>query len=155
MWYNTSTEDEVINASIIDFPDAIWERSGDWDVVAKLFFLIPILVISVPGNGFVIYLMTIDRSLLTSINLFICNLVSVDMITNLFFPWLVLCDGIFQNYVLGYFLCKVGVFLRSKHLTQNLSKFFSCSVKKCCYLYYKITISVSKSIFCQNFLVLW
>ena len=69
---------------------------------------------SVSGNGFVMYLMIVDRLLLTSINLFIGNLVTCDFITNFLVPWLILCDDLFQNFVLGPFLCKVEAFFRGK-----------------------------------------
>jgi len=104
---NRTLEDELqhqsrIDFSIYDFPsNRLWWIRPSWECALKVGFFLPVMAVSIIGNGLVIYLMATNRSLRTSINIFIWNLATADLLTALFFPWIILVMDLYQMFLLG------------------------------------------------------
>lgn len=83
------------------FPFPLWIVRPTWECALKIGFFIPIVIVSFLGNSLVIYLMATNRFLRTSINIFIWNLATADLLTILLFPWIILIIDLYQMYILG------------------------------------------------------
>lgn len=84
-----------------NFPFPLWFIRPTWECALKIGFFIPVIIVGLFGNSFVIYLMATNRFLRTSINIFIWNLATADLLTILFFPWIILIIDLYQMYILG------------------------------------------------------
>lgn len=84
-----------------NFPFALWLIRPQWECALKIGFFLPVIIVSVLGNGFVLYLMATNRFLRTSINIFIWNLATADLLTILLFSWIILVIDLHQMFVLG------------------------------------------------------
>ena len=106
-YYSNITLENEQHQSRTDFsnwyypPNRLWWIRPPWESALKVGFIIPVMAVSIIGNGLVIYLMATNRSLRTSINIFIGNLAIADLITALFFPWIILVMDLYQMFLLG------------------------------------------------------
>jgi len=82
-------------------PNRLWWIRSSWECALKVGFFLPVMAVSIIGNGLVIYLMATNRSLRTSINIFIGNLAIADLLTALFFPLIILVMDLYQMFLLG------------------------------------------------------
>lgn len=108
-----------MNFSNIDFPFPLWIVRPPWECALKIGFFVPVIVVSLFGNGFVIYLMATNRFLRTSINIFIWNLATADLLTILLFPWIILIIDLYQMYILG------PVPIKALKISAKINSFFS------------------------------
>lgn len=98
--------------SNINFPFPLWIVRPTWECALKIGFFVPVIIVSLVGNGLVIYLMATNRFLRTSINIFIWNLAIADLLTILLFPWIILIIDLYQMFILGAVICQIEGFLR-------------------------------------------
>jgi len=87
--------------SNINFPFPLWIVRPAWECALKIGFFVPVIIISLLGNGLVVYLMATNHFLRTSINIFIWNLAIADLLTILLIPWIVLIIDLYQMFILG------------------------------------------------------
>lgn len=105
--YSNITLEDELHQSRADFPNwdyppnRLWWVRPPWECALKVGFFLPVMAVSIIGNGLVIYLMATNQSLRTSINIFIGNLAIADLLTALFFPWIILVMDLYQMFLLG------------------------------------------------------
>ena len=104
------------NFTNYDFPNVIWIRRPGWEVAVKTISFIPVIIVSCLGNGFVIYLVATTSGLRTPMNLFILNMAIADFVSIILFPWIILCMDLYQNFILGSFICQTEGFFRGTQL---------------------------------------
>ena len=106
-YYSNITLEDEQHQSRTDYflwdypPYRLWWIRPPWECALKVGFFLPVMAVSIIGNGLVIYLMATNRSLRTSINIFIGNLATADLLTALFFPWIILVMDLYQMFLLG------------------------------------------------------
>ena len=109
---NVTKTGSIPDYSIYNFPFQLWLVRPNWECALKIGFFVPVVAFSLLGNGFVIFLMTTNRFLRTSVNIFIWNLAIADLLAILLIPWIVLCIDLYQMFVLGSVICQIESFLR-------------------------------------------
>lgn len=105
-----------LNLSMIDFPnpDALIQPLM-WEEYVKILFYIIVLVIALVGNISVILTVVLNRSMRTTINLYLVNLAVADLFICVCCMWIPVVNSITKPlYSLGVVLCKLNPFAQSK-----------------------------------------
>lgn len=118
--------DMELNFSEIEFPniDALTEPLM-WQEYVKIIFYIIVLIIALVGNISVILTVSLNRSMRTTINLYLVNLAVADLFICVFCMWVPVANSVTTPfYSLGVVICKLNPFAQSEFF---LKLFFNTS----------------------------
>lgn len=118
--------DMELNFSEIEFPniDALTEPLM-WQEYVKIIFYIIVLIIALVGNISVILTVSLNRSMRTTINLYLVNLAVADLFICVFCMWVPVANSVTTPfYSLGVVICKLNPFAQSEFF---FSYFFNTS----------------------------
>lgn len=104
------------NVSMIPFPDqeALFAPLEVEEYVKILFYVI-VLVIALVGNVSVILTVLLNRSMRTTINLYLVNLAVADLFICVCCMWIPMANSVTKPlYSLGVFFCKLNPFAQSE-----------------------------------------
>ncbi|GFU29047.1 putative neuropeptide receptor [Nephila pilipes] len=105
--------------------DSLW-----WEVCLKAFVYTVILLVALTGNLIVLTTLVTDRSLRTTINFFVANLATADLVLSAGFMWIPLSITR-PSYSLGTLLCKLESFARMTCLTATALTLTAIVYKQC------------------------
>ncbi|CAG9763401.1 unnamed protein product [Ceutorhynchus assimilis] len=89
-----------------DFPNDIWYNKGTHDLITRLAAFLPVCLIGLIGNLWVIYVLKSNRHLRTPTNLIVGNMAVADMLSTVIHPCFIFVYDYFQVYQLGSVGCK-------------------------------------------------
>ena len=96
------------------FPAKIWYRVGNAEVAIKSAAVVPIALTAIFGNLAVIRILLQTKLTRNPINKFILNLSISNFLCTLVFPWVILINHFYQNFMTGKFMCKTEGFFICK-----------------------------------------
>lgn len=115
--------DFELNISLIPFPnrEALTEPLMFEEYVKIIFYLI-VLIIALVGNISVILTVLLNRTMRTTINLYLVNLAVADLFICVFCMWIPVANSLTKPlYSLGVFICKLNPFAQSKFFFMNIN----------------------------------
>lgn len=107
-------DESVFNSSDFCFPAKIWYRVGDVEIAIKSAAVIPIALTAIVGNLAVIRILSQTKLTRNPINKFILNLSVSNFLCALVFPWVILINDFYNNFLLGDFMCRTEGFFICK-----------------------------------------
>ncbi|XP_030758668.1 substance-K receptor-like [Sitophilus oryzae] len=100
----------AVNASIdydnVDFPNVIYYNKGTKILLKNIGIFLPVVMIGLIGNFWVIYVLKSNRYIRTPTNLIVGNMAVADSLSLLMHPCFIFVYDYFQNYQLGSIGCK-------------------------------------------------
>ncbi|XP_054715490.1 QRFP-like peptide receptor [Uloborus diversus] len=111
-----------INFSAIDFPnqEALTEPLSLKEYVKLLFYAV-VLVVALIGNIGVILTVALNRTMRTTINFYLVNLATADLLICCCCMWIPVAKSLSDPlYVLGSFICKLNPFSQMTCLTSSV-----------------------------------
>lgn len=108
---------EIFNPEKLNFSDhqMVWIRKDWLDILIRVSFVAPIVLLGIIGNLTIIYSMCkFKKFRLKPTNIFILNMAIADLLTTMVCPISALFTDIYQFYVLGSFLCRFEGFVKSE-----------------------------------------
>ncbi|GFQ80543.1 g_PROTEIN_RECEP_F1_2 domain-containing protein [Trichonephila clavata] len=113
----------VLNFSQYDFPnEAALTQPLMWEDYVKIAFYLVTLIVALMGNITVILTVILNRSMRTTINLYLVNLAVADLFICICCMWVPLANSITNPlYSLGAFICKLNPFAHSKFLSDFIA----------------------------------
>ncbi|XP_045476198.1 orexin receptor type 2-like [Harmonia axyridis] len=103
------------------FINEIWTVKPLKRILLDIAVILPVVLIGLAGNFLLIFTLITNKHLQTPTNLMIGNMALADMLSLLIHPWVyIITYDIFQNYVLGEFVCKTEAALESAILISSV-----------------------------------
>lgn len=99
-----------------NFPNEIWYRIPENEVIWKVVTYIPVIFLGLIGNALLMSVIVRNRYLRTPTNVLILNMAAADFSTLLICPIMIMYKDFFQNYLLGPLGCKSEGFLQASLL---------------------------------------
>lgn len=92
----------------------LWYRKDSLDILFRVSFVAPIVLLGIVGNLIIIYSMCKSKQFRSKpTNIFILNMAIADLLTIMVCPTVALFTDIYQFYVLGSFICRFEGFVKS------------------------------------------
>lgn len=95
-----------IDLSKTPFINTIWICKPASELIVKIIILLPVVLLGISGNLFVLYVLLKNQHIRTPTNLLIGNMAGADLLSTLVHPWLFLLTDYFQNYPFGRIGCQ-------------------------------------------------
>uniref|UniRef100_A0AAR5PMD9 G-protein coupled receptors family 1 profile domain-containing protein n=2 Tax=Dendroctonus ponderosae TaxID=77166 RepID=A0AAR5PMD9_DENPD len=89
-----------------DFPNTIWFNKGTHDILINVAMFLPVCILGLAGNFWVIYVLKSNKHIRTPTNLIVGNMAIADMLSTIVYPCFIFVYDYFQNYQLGAVGCK-------------------------------------------------
>lgn len=91
----------------------LWIRKDTLDILLRVVFVAPIVLLGIVGNLTIIYSMCKFKPFRSKpTNIFILNMAIADLLTTMVCPTAALFTDIYQFYVLGAFICRFEGFVK-------------------------------------------
>lgn len=124
--YTANNVTSQFNPSDLYFSDfqELWIRKSWMEIMIRVGFVAPILLLGILGNVTIIYSMCKFKTFRSKpTNVFILNMAIADLLTTLVCPSAALLTNIYQFYILGSFFCRLEGFVKSEfnatHIRQS------------------------------------
>ncbi|XP_066258265.1 substance-K receptor-like [Euwallacea similis] len=102
----TSAEVGTIDYENEEFPNTIWYNKGIHNILLNSVIFLPICIIGLVGNLWVLYVLKINQHLRTPTHLIVGNMAIADLLSTIIYPCFIFLYDYFQNYQLGSVGCK-------------------------------------------------
>ncbi|KAF8795013.1 QRFP-like peptide receptor like protein [Argiope bruennichi] len=138
--------DFQLNFSLYDFPNnASLTEPLDWEEYVKIVFYVIVLVIALMGNISVILTVALNRSMRTTINLYLVNLAVADLLICMCCMWVPLANSITKPlYSLGGFICKLNPFAQMTCLTASVLTLSAISCDRFIAIIFPLHVRITK-----------
>ncbi|XP_041364201.1 QRFP-like peptide receptor [Gigantopelta aegis] len=91
-----------------------------WEVVIKVITYIPIIVLALVGNFFVILVVAKNKRMRTTTNYYIVNLAIADLLVVVSCSWVHLLTDLTEGWILGAFFCRFNTFAQVLSLVASI-----------------------------------
>lgn len=109
------------NTSHWDFPNIIWFRHSNEEIILKVASLFPIVIFGIIVNIILLFIIAQNRLIRTSpTNILIGNMTCADLATLSISPLMFIYHDSYQNYVLGPVGCRLEGFLQGGFLITSV-----------------------------------
>lgn len=103
----------VQNISAISLPRNI----PTWEIAVKVLFYAVAFLFALIGNIIVILIITLNKKMKSTTNVFLLNLAVSDLMVGCFCMWVHLGNSITKEWPFGEYVCKVNTFMQGKDLS--------------------------------------
>uniref|UniRef100_A0A336LRQ1 CSON001565 protein n=1 Tax=Culicoides sonorensis TaxID=179676 RepID=A0A336LRQ1_CULSO len=104
-----------------NFPNVIWIRNSNDEILLKVVTLIPVVIFGITGNSILLLIIAKNRSLRNMpTNILIANMAVADLVTLAICPLLFLFHDSYQNYILGAYGCRLEGFVQGAFLITSV-----------------------------------
>ncbi|CAL1263159.1 unnamed protein product [Larinioides sclopetarius] len=138
--------DFQLNFSLYDFPNnASLSEPLSWEEYVKIVFYVIVLIIALMGNISVILTVALNRSMRTTINLYLVNLAVADLLICICCMWVPLANSITKPlYSLGSFICKLNPFAQMTCLTASVLTLSAISCDRFIAIIFPLHVRITK-----------
>ena len=96
-----------------------------WEIIIKIITYIPIIVLALIGNFFVILVVARNKRMRTTTNYYIVNLATADLLVVVSCSWVHLLTDLTEGWILGAFFCRFNTFAQGWYSTHVFPLLFS------------------------------
>ncbi|XP_035211435.1 QRFP-like peptide receptor, partial [Stegodyphus dumicola] len=135
-----------LNFSHYEFPNpTALSEPLMWKEYIKIVFYAIVLIVALAGNISVILTVVLNRSMRTTINLYLVNLAVADLLICLCCMWVPLANSITKPmYSLGIFVCKLNPFAQMTCLTSSVLTLSAISCDRFIAIIFPLHVRITK-----------
>ncbi|KAG8189254.1 hypothetical protein JTE90_013782 [Oedothorax gibbosus] len=135
-----------LNFSMYNFPNnASLTEPLTWSEYVKIALYVVVLVVALVGNISVILTVALNRSMRTTINLYLVNLAVADLFICLFCMWVPMVNSLTQPiYSLGEVFCKLNPFAQMTCLTSSVLTLCAISCDRFIAILFPLHVRITK-----------
>ncbi|XP_023220987.1 QRFP-like peptide receptor [Centruroides sculpturatus] len=139
------SEWHYLNFSSLEFPSDISLREFTWKEYVKIASYLLLMCATIVGNLGIVFVVGLDNSMRTTINVYLVNLAVADLLICLTCMWVHLCNDLTEPiYVLGPFMCSFNPFAQMACLTASVLTLSAISCDRFIAIMFPLHVRITK-----------